>query len=141
MPMTNAERTFLKGGRAPNQGIQSNPNRYAVKKPMSFKHGTVWNGPQSAAEKLNANSGKWLSKDPTTKSGFAKNPAVAEGTGGGTNWENILKKYAKVRMGLDGIVFPGTAHAPSMEEMGLEPLFNQPTVWHNEGPTGRYGRQ
>jgi hypothetical protein len=154
MPMTPMERTFLKGGRNPHQGIKSNP--YQVKpvaKPMGFSQGAQWKGPLSINEKLNANAGKWLSKDPTTKSGFAKDRPVARSFAGGggkpfsykglpsPNVKDLAKGYFNFRKMLapwEMLMYPGTAMAPSAEEMGFEP---QPTIWYNEGPTGRYRRQ
>ena len=132
--------TFLKGGRNPHQGIRSNPIQVKPK-PMAkpgFTGGTVWSGEPSTAQKLNQNSGRWLSKDPTTKSGFAKNPAVARRIVKPANWGSLLKTYMKGRVGLDSLIWPGTAMAPSWQEMGFE---MPPTIWHNEGPTGRYRRQ
>jgi len=147
--------TFLKGGRTPNQGIRSNPIQVKPK-PMAkpgFTGGTVWSGEPSTAQKLNQNSGKWLSKDPTTKSGFAKDRAVARSiTGGGgkpfsfkglpsPDIKDLAKGYFNFRKMLapwEMLAYPGTAMAPSWQEMGFE---MPPTIWHNEGPTGRYRRQ
>jgi len=145
MPFTKAERTFLKGGRNPHEGIRSNPNRFTPKpalpkpvpkpahtaKPMGFSKGTVWSGEPSPAQKLNQASGKWLSPDATTKSGFAKNNAAANRIVKPVNWGSLLKTYMKGRVGLDSLVWPGTAMAPSAKEMGIE---TRPNIWFQPPP-------
>ncbi len=124
--------TFLKGGRAPDQGIRSNPiQAKPVAKPMSFSQGTKYLGPLSNAQKLNQASGKWLSPDATTKSGFAKNNAAANKIIKPANWGSLLKTYLKARVGLDSLIWPGTAMAPSAKEMGIE---TRPSIWFQPPP-------
>lgn len=141
--MTPREKAFLKGGRAPNQGIGSNPNRYAVKpaatNPMSFSKGTVWNGPQSLNEQFSKLGPKYITKNPDgsySKTGnqpqrLLNSQPVKKAVGGYFNFRKMLAPW-------EMLMYPGTAHAPSEEEMGFAP---QPTVWYNEGPTGQYRRQ
>ena len=81
--------------------------RLAMSNPPS--KGTIWQGPPSTNERLNENARKWVSKDSTTKSGFAKNNAAANKIASGptkvqkliANTPSYAKNYMMLRSPVD----------------------------------------
>jgi len=60
---------------------------------------------------------------------------------GNLDWKDVVRGYFNFRKTIspaEMLGYPGTVMAPSWQEMGFK---MPPTIWHNEGPTGRYRRQ